>query len=327
MLCISFSRGNIDGSLSSYVSQLVNEEGLPIIDITEPEPPTDSQGSFIPYPEPVVSLKHISAPVRERLREKRESILDALEREEAEEEERERRREREELQKLSRKRASEQERQKTARELQKKMGKALLRSVAQSKEEAAKAQQTLQIQDEQEEARRRAASPSKKKNVTFANEPELFSPEKEQEDWGDLIPGRVQPLKRPTLLSETSEKQTMKMNVVERRPSRPSVPQTPIQPTRDSDDESDGEVDPSYDTQQPPDSDSEQELESDTELEEETDFDYASIQRQVQLEYARMRSTIGQDAASLIHSTSETDPPEASAVRSHFLNLCAEKND
>ncbi|KAF5315883.1 hypothetical protein D9611_004968 [Ephemerocybe angulata] len=287
--------------------ELVNEEGLPIIDITEPEPVTED-GSFVPYPDPIFKLEQVSAPVRDRLREKRDSILDALEQEERNEEERERQQEREELAASARKRAeasqNEKERQNNAKELQKKMGKALLRNITESKEQAERAKLELKVRDELEEARRKAASPSKKKNVTFADEPELFSPDKEKEEWGDLTPGRIQPMKRPSLLSETAAKPTMQMNVVERRPTRPVSPPRPTQPERDSDDESDDGLLESHDASSPPDSGPE----SDNELDEETDFDFAALQRQVQLEYHRKRAVIGQDAASLIQSSSEPDP-------------------
>ncbi|KAF6763865.1 hypothetical protein DFP72DRAFT_873628 [Ephemerocybe angulata] len=139
--------------------ELVNEEGLPIIDITEPEPVTED-GSFVPYPDPIFKLEQVSAPVRDRLREKRDSILDALEQEERNEEERERQQEREELAASARKRAeasqNEKERQKNVKELQKKMGKALLRNITESKEQAERAKLELKRQVQLEYHRKRA---------------------------------------------------------------------------------------------------------------------------------------------------------------------------
>ncbi|KAJ3500180.1 hypothetical protein NMY22_g19346 [Coprinellus aureogranulatus] len=282
--------------------ELVNEEGLPIIDITEPESRAD-EDEFIPPPEPIFRLAQIPNHTRNRLREQRNSILDQLEQEEREEEERERQRESEELAEQARKRAAAAASHKSAKELQKKMGKALLKSVTESKNQAEKVKEAQRIKDEEEDAKRKASSLKKKKSVKFAD---LESDGEEQVDWGDVVPGRIQPMKRPNLLSESTTQGTMKMNVVERRPARRASPPRPVAPERDSDDESD--VSPPSDS----------ELQSDNELEEEADLDYATLQRQVQLEYYKKRATIGQDAASLIQTTTE---PEVEPITEDQLGI------
>ncbi|KAJ2934918.1 hypothetical protein H1R20_g2193, partial [Candolleomyces eurysporus] len=300
--------------------ELLNEEGLPIIDITEPLQSSQADDSVFFDPQPLVSLDKVSDAVRERLRLQRNRILDALEQEEHQEEQKQRHTEKEQLSEAVRQQkeaaANEKERLQRAKEMQKKMGKALLLNMAESKQQEEKAKEEQRIRDEQEEARRRSASPFKKKNVTFSDSPQLFSPVKEDQAWGDVSPGRIQPMKRPNLLSEkVADNQTMKMNVVERRPAGIANLLKPPEPQKDSDDESETDVEEnsfislanlrrhSPPPPSPPSSDNEQE--SDNELEEEVDFDQATLQRQVELEYHRKRGTIGQDAASLIQSTSD----------------------
>lgn len=195
----------------------------------------------------------------------------------------------------ARKRAAAATHHKNAKELQKKMGKALLKSIAESKDKAEKAKEEQRIKDEEEAAKRKASSTKERKSVKFA-EPDSEDEGERKEDWGDVVPGKIKPMKRPNLLSQSTTKETMKMNVVERRPARPVSPPRPTVPDKDSDDESDVA---------PP---SDDELQSDNELEEEADFDFANLQRQVQLEYYRKRATIGQDAASLIQTASEPEP-------------------
>lgn len=204
----------------------------------------------------------------------------------------------------ARKRAAAAAHHKNAKELQKKMGKALLKGVAESKEKAEKAKEEQRIKDEEEAARRKASSLKERKSVKFA-EPDSEGEGEQEQDWGDVVPGKIQPMKRPNLLSGSATKETMKMNVVERRPARPISPPRPVVPEKDSDDESDVP------------SPSEDELQSDNELEEEADFDFANLQRQVQLEYYRKRATIGQDAASLIQAAKEPEP-EPTDVRVIF---------
>ena len=131
----------------------MNEEGLPIIDITEPmagplNPAGESrveeaiEDSPWLYADPIVNLSSVNAQTRERLRQQREKMLDMLEAEEAEEERKERVKEREEVSEIARKgveaSVSEQERLKAAKEMQKKMGRALLKNMADEREKEEK---------------------------------------------------------------------------------------------------------------------------------------------------------------------------------------------
>ncbi|PPQ73599.1 hypothetical protein CVT26_010497 [Gymnopilus dilepis] len=292
--------------------ELVNEEGLPIIDISEPD---DSVSRSIPPPitvEPLIPLASLPDATRERLRQKRNRILDLLEEEERQAEILEARRESEEREEILRKRKEEALKEKDklqkARELQKKMGRALLQNMGKAKEKEEKEREAQRIQDEEADKRR---SPSmKKKTVAFAETLEQDAKEVTNDSssklkWGDLTPGRLRNSKRPTLMSQSLlDKHPMKMTVVERFPAtgQPSHGKVTLQSQGlDSDDESEPDADDASATADLSGEEEEQVLEQD-----EIDFDFAQHQREIALEYYQKRATIGQDAAAAMTNHSHT---------------------
>ena len=271
---------------------MINEEGLPIVEISEPVDPTDLRtNKSLPTPvtvEPLLPLASLTDEARVRLRGKRNQILDQLEEEERQAEIAQRRREREELENLSHKTkeeaVKEKERLKEARELQKKMGRALLLNVSKAKEKERQEQAAQRRRDE--EADKKRSPTMKKKTVAFAESTEQIDRSETEPDsasstdWGDVTPARLTQRKRPTLISQALlDKHPMKLNVVERMPSR-----TTASPA-DSDDDS-----------EPPDSSDNEEgaptLETD-----DFDFDTAQHEREIALEYYAKRNTVKKDAA------------------------------
>jgi hypothetical protein len=162
---------------------------------------------------------------RARNRAQMDRILDILEEEERVEEERNLARDREQRQEdLERRKANakaELERLKAAKEVQKKMGKALLKNMADAREK----EETERARQEKEDLEREEARKSRKprKSVSWAELPQDKSTTRSDGD-------AARPL----------GKLPMRPNVVERFPSRPgaSSPPPPV-PMSDSDDESD----------------------------------------------------------------------------------------
>ena len=187
----------------------------------------------------------MSPAERARRKAERERILDALEEEEQLERTREaeiaRVRLHEEMEKRKQAQRTEMENLKRARELQKKMGRALLRSVVDNREQEEK--QKAEMEKADREAAAKKASLKPKKSVTFADEPvKEDSPTSERGkgiDWGDVAPARLR-AKGPTslLTKDHMEHLPMKMHVVERHP-RVRSPAPPAREEGDSDDESD----------------------------------------------------------------------------------------
>ncbi|KDR73606.1 hypothetical protein GALMADRAFT_212454 [Galerina marginata CBS 339.88] len=289
--------------------ELVNEEGLPVIDISEP---IDGSMRSIPPPitvEPLIPLAVLPPSAQARFREKRNRILDLLEEEERQANLLEQQHESQERVEILRKRkedaAREKDKIKQAREMQKKMGRALLQNIGKTKEKEDQEKEAQRLRDEEADKRR---SPStKKKTVAFVDETPLEGEVKAESpqsmDWGDIIPARLQSTKRPTLMSQALlDRHPMKMSVVERVPGgHPTLPKSPrpFQQVRDSDDESD------------PDNDSD---ESDTDVsmdneepflnQDDVDMDFARHQREIALEYYNKRGTIGQEAATTMNNHS-----------------------
>ena len=125
---------------------MVNEEGLPIIDIVEPVPETKGPSPPTSINPPsldsdLIPLWALSPAEKARRRAERDRILDILEAEERvqleKDEEEERERFKAELEQRKQAAEAEMDALKKAREMQKKMGKALLRNivVAREKEE------------------------------------------------------------------------------------------------------------------------------------------------------------------------------------------------
>ena len=300
----------------------MNEEGLPIIDITEPLDDKPSQTAE-PLPTSIIEesftpLSSLPPSARAKRNDQVKRILDYLEEEERQEELKEKQREFQErsdmLQQRKLQEAEEKANIKATKELQKKMGRALLQNIGKAKEKERQEREAQRLQDE---AADKGRSPSlKKKTVAFVdamdsseNDPVDPEPSEASPDWGDVTLARLRASKRPTLLSQSLlDKHPMKMSVVERFPSGPSTlpPNSPHPQKKfaDSDDESDPA--PESDS-----SDTAAEDEDDSESivveQDEVDLDFAQHQRQIALEYHEKRSKFGQEAAEAIMNPSYTD--------------------
>ncbi|KAF8197573.1 hypothetical protein BJ912DRAFT_953881 [Pholiota molesta] len=265
--------------------ELVNEEGLPIIDINEPvdiATKLQSAGSIPPLAtvEPLLPLATLPSSARERLRERRNRILDMLEQEEQETQQRQSEEAEEALQKRKEETMKERDSRKEARELQKKMGKALLQNMGKEKQREEQEREAQRLRDEEADKRR---SPSiKKKTVAFVDSADNV--EKDEKgmgessskiDWGDITPAKLQNTKRPTLLSQSLlDRHPMKMSVVERVPGQPVVPKAPSTPRQS------GHRRPGF----------------------------RPTSREIALEYYKKRNTIGQKAAAaMMNHTHEAD--------------------
>ncbi|KZT71272.1 hypothetical protein DAEQUDRAFT_644807, partial [Daedalea quercina L-15889] len=282
----------------------------------------------------------LSPAEKARRKAERERILDLLEEEERIEQEREVASERErwhtELERRKEAAKGELESLRKARELQKKMGKALLRNVIEAQERVEK-----DAQQEAEEwiAQKEEEKGKLQKSVSFADAPRSEADGETTEDgsrrWGDVSLARLRKGKTPLLTRAQMDKQPMKMDVVERHPGGARTEASSQSAEPDSDDESvpgspvpadsdEGDVIYSGDSDEhaPPSSDSDA-----TDVEhmsdggepvswQDDDFDYAQHQREVALAYYEKRATIGMEAYSAMRAHShdedahEWDQPE-----------------
>ncbi|KAG5653697.1 hypothetical protein H0H81_011277 [Sphagnurus paluster] len=292
--------------------EFLNEDGLPIVDITEPLPCETTEGDRMELLSEDVPLavSTLPAPVRERLRQQRDRILDQLEEEERLEQKREKEFGMEERQEILRKRkeaaVKEKEKLKEAKKIHKKMGKALVRNLGKenAQEEPSHAQEVLY---DEVKPPAHHGNPLKK-SVTFAdvnseledNTDEPSTAQHHSIDWGDITPARLRSTGRPSLLSRP-ETLPMKMTVVERVSTTP-VRSTPAN-VQDSDDESDhGEVEAEVGREE---DDEASTSESELVLEkEEFDLDFAQHQREIALQYYEKRDKIGAKTLSAMSSHS-----------------------
>ena len=329
--------------------QLVNEEGLPIIDISEPV--TAADFAFRPDPNSdfddpdLLPLWTLSEEEKARRKTERDRILDLLEEEEhvqqARDAENVRKRLEQEMEKRKEATKEEVDKLKKARELQKKLGKALIRSVVESRDQAEREKEEQQEQDRLAAAARPLKA---KKSVSFADtSPEEIRPldpdtKGKGVDWGDVAPGTLRKAGPP---SGRTDRPVMKMHVVERHPSGL---RSPGPPARDSDDESDPESYGTQDTDNDEDHDQYNPVVSDEEAplsrrmhspppgsvdsdEEEhsvdeepsewndEDFDTARHQREVALEYYEKRKTVGAEVASAMRAHNHDDDDWNQPVR------------
>lgn len=286
----------------SSCAQLLNEEGLPIIEITEPIHGSEPQPSPYLDVDAPIPTADLSSTEKERRRRERDRILDLLEEEEEMEQVREEESSEEQRQEILRKRKQagqdEVARLKAAKDMQRKMGKALLRDMSSSHDQTAP-----QLPPSKQETAVQDTAPTSKKTVTFADAPaapeiETSAPREvvSESDWGDVIPARLRANSGRSLMSSARfDAGPMKMQVVERIPGKPVAPQP------DSDDES-----------EPPDSptisdlDEEEASESNEELAEELDLDFARHQREIALKYHAKR-------VKMTETTSDV-------MRAHFQN-------
>ena len=274
------------------------------------------------------ALSSLPPSAREKRNDQVKRILDYLEEEERQEELKEKQRASQErndmLQKQKLQEVEEKSNIKAAKELQKKMGRALLQNIGKAKEKERQEKEALRLQDEEADKIR---SPSiKKKTVAFvdtleSSQSDAADPEpSEGTDWGDVTLARLRASKRPTLLSQSLlDKHPMKMSVVERFPAcPPTLPSSPYPGKKyaDSDDESDPAPESdSSDTAAGDGDDSESNvLEHD-----EVDFDFVQHQRQISSEYHRKRSKFGQDAAEAIMNPIYADDAHLVRPKTAFL--------
>ncbi|KAL1944725.1 hypothetical protein VTO73DRAFT_3155 [Trametes versicolor] len=310
--------------------ELLNEEGLPIVDIVEPVP--SSQGPATSDPAPansetdVLPLWTLSPAEMARRRAERDRVLDILEEEERIEQEKEEAEERErfqtELEKRKAAAKAEMDALKTAREMHKKMGKALLQNLAVARERDEQEKHALEQAERQAREERTRLKP--KKSVTFADLP----PDHENQpansvpplDWGDVAPVKLNAGKTTVITRGDMNKLPMKMNVVERVPGIGRGPKSPPPPTSapaDSDDESDpgspvpvdsddgeiihsdlsdGEDRPAPDHDESEDSGSEQPGDDEPAEWDIEGYDFAQHQREIALAYYEKRATVGAEA-------------------------------
>ncbi|KAJ6525712.1 hypothetical protein B0H19DRAFT_1198549 [Mycena capillaripes] len=282
--------------------QLLNEEGLPIIEITEPIQGSEPQSSSYLDEDAPVPIADLSSAEKERRRRERDRILDLLEEEEQTDQAREEESSQEQRQEILRKKkqAAQDEvaRLKAAKNMQRKMGKALLRDMSTSRDQA-----TPQPPAPKQEVVVQDAAPASRKTVTFADAsaPEVETSESREgasdSDWGDVVPARLRANSGRALMSSARfDTAPMKMQVVERMPGKP------VEPQPDSDDESEPPDSPTIS-----DEDEEGGFESDEELAEELDLDFARHQREIALEYHAKRVRMAETTSSAMQSHFQND--------------------
>ncbi|OAX42003.1 hypothetical protein K503DRAFT_863414 [Rhizopogon vinicolor AM-OR11-026] len=316
--------GDSEGAQRNEKGELVNDEGLPIIDISEPAADTvDVHSITAPFHEPdLIPVSTLSALEMEERRRTRDHILDMLEEEERiqleRDEEEEKERQRNDIRKRKEAAKAEMERLRAAKEMQKKMGKALLKNLAEAREKEERERKDLAEKEPPK------SDPSKpKKTVTFANPPlpdELSAAEERQTatssiDWGDITPARLRSINRAPLITRADEEtHPMRRNVVERHPAS-YKPSSEPPSEGDSDDEPLSTSSLAHDEYGNTlrescnlDSDADDDDISDEDvLAEEYDWDSAHHHREVALEYYKKRHVIGAEAARAMTSHTHDD--------------------
>ncbi|TDL27421.1 hypothetical protein BD410DRAFT_825103 [Rickenella mellea] len=303
--------------------ELLNDDGLPIIEVTEPIADAEddvSNAHSETFDEPEFVPLSARAPAeQERLRLMRDRIFDVLAAEEEEQNrrdaEREHRERNEALEQRKEDAKHQSERLKAAREMQKRMGKALLRNMADAREREEKERAAEARAAEALSARPKTLKP--KKSVSFAdvpNEDEERSRNPLPKDLGDVSIASLRGGRRRAFMNKADS--PMKRDVFERIPGSSRVVPDNTPPLGDSDDDSDPEP--------PPDSDEDDHTGDDTgsdgekgseehehseefELGDDFDMSNAHHQREIALEYHRLRGTIGEDAKAAMTSHSHTE--------------------
>ena len=230
---------------------------------------------------------------------------------------------------------AEAERKAAAREMQKKMGKALMAGLAKSRTEVETTQEPPASQQEDtKEKNTRSTKPKKKvtfdENAKDGNEEQTTSKQQRHMDVSFAPLRESRSSLRPK--STNFDGLPMKMNVVERQPHKRPVDQYSGDGERiaDSDDESDEELgnnvakgSPSY-TSDDRQSDEDDGSTSDLVLGSDDDMDVsqAQLQREAALEYFRLRESMGAELSQVLSTTThDEDDPWNRPVR-NMLNLC-----
>ena len=255
--------------------------------------------------------------VRERWRKERDRILDLLEEEENRDQIRKKHIIEEERQEILRKRkeaaAKEKVKLKAAKGMQKILGKALLRSMAESREiDEDGSQKTLPDQKDKNTTKKTVAFADPTDEDTSRDAKESSRP-KAVDEWGDVTPGRLRSAPGPSLLPSPHP---VKTTVVERHPPG----QTTHLPTTtmngfDSDDESElGSADDPGNVS----SDS-GENENIVLEEDDLDFDLVQHQREIALQYHEKRNKISDIANAAMMDYSQSGDNGGRVVRSISL--------
>lgn len=298
--------------------ELLNNEELPIVEITEPiSPLSESQDGLHFTQEPdLIPLQMLQPSERERRRRERDRIFDILEEEERAQQLREEHGEaesrKEEIQRRKEAARMEYEHLKQMKELQQKLGKALVGSTSGSSKT-------------DPDSQRQTASVSKK-SVTFAETvtSDVIATEKQssQVDCGDITAGRLRSSYRvPPVSAARTDQHVMKVQVVERRGANTSG--STLGRVVDSDDESPTPSEHSSSQQcvtklcnikqqdlSTNDTSSDEAQSSDEALDEHFDWDSAQHQREVALEYFAKRHVIGTDVRALATGNDDEDESE-----------------
>lgn len=299
----------------------MNEEGLPIIEITEPVSQSSEVDQGIPsyFPEPdLLPLNAFSLAERERRRRERDRILDMLEEEERLQKIREEHGEEEGWKENIRKRKEEAKAEYVrliqAKDLQQKMARALVGGGAKF--------DTKNPTPNEQLPSTTLGTHATKKTVTFADD--AISKDvgesgegssANQIDWGDITAGRLRSPHPVTLVSAANaEKTPMKTQVVERRVPGADAPI--LERIADSDDESfpPGPSSPEQGSEElhndegscgcEQDSDEDGSSNGDS-VDSDLDWDSVQHQREVALEYLSKRHTLGAAAAMALANCSD----------------------
>jgi hypothetical protein len=295
-----------------YIQPPLNEEGLPIIEISEPiesvsKPATAGTAPTVNTEDDAGFVPMYRLPPTERAHNKAQMdrILDMLEEEERIEEERndarDRQHHREELEQRRANAKAELERTRALKDMQKKMGKALLQNMAdaRAKDEQATAQQ-MREDLELEEARR---SRKPRKSVSWAELPKSEKLSNNDDD-DDVARSSRLPL-RP--------------DVVERFPTRPiSSPSPPPRNNADSDDEDNP---PLSDDDTGDDEPAEGGHASSSE-EDEFDIDEVQHQREIALAYFEKRNKIGVNAVAHSHEWEDLQQASSLSIPCYIISGC-----
>lgn len=316
----------------------MNDEGLPIIEITEPveeisssssnsaRPSVENQEVIVDEPA-LVPLFDLSPAQRSQLRKQRDSILDALEAEESvqtkRDDERDARKKEDEMNLRRAAAKAELDRIRAAKEMQKKMGRALVRNNANELGES-RNPEVVSETSRPSNSTDAAQSQKAKKSVSFTGEVKINEggsskavENNNMSDFGDVSIAPIMNGRRKAIKTSSLDKQPMKMDVIERIPGKDSIRKQQMQ--GDSDDESvhetnsDNEMDDDdsdiidSEIQDSDPSDDNEESDDEGELDGELDLQEVQRQRKVALEYYKLKNKIGVDIAKVMKEDAEKD--------------------
>ncbi|EGN95528.1 hypothetical protein SERLA73DRAFT_186587 [Serpula lacrymans var. lacrymans S7.3] len=290
----------------------------------------------------LIPLTSLSSLERDRIRAEQERLLDLLEEEEtaasAVDDELQEEHRRNVLEKRKEDAKQETEKLKAAKEMQRKMGKALLKSLGEDTDKVTKPGKEAAVKAPLVGEESILSKP--RKSVSFADTSpkddedvpdtiESVRIDEPQVDWGDITPARLRSANSNAIVTKSQMgKLPMKMQVVERHQASPAIEEE-VDLDIDSDDESipdspvpvdsdDGNVIGSdrEDGALGKDSDADEDEGSDIEpaLEDEYDLDSARHQREIALDYYNKKNAIGKYATEAMvshtHDEDEWDQPE-----------------